>query len=183
MKRDTTAEYQQVVAQCRDIFDKKMQDYGAAWRIMRTESLTDQIFIKANRIRSLQRKKEHLVNEGIEPEFIGIINYSAMAIIQLQLGVVEQPDLDFERASELYKKVLDEAFDLMSKKNHDYDEAWRSMRISSMTDLILMKILRVKELEDNNGKTLISEGLDANYYDMINYAVFCLILINESKEK
>ena len=183
MKRDTTAEYQQVVAQCRDIFDKKMQDYGAAWRIMRTESLTDQIFIKANRIRSLQRKKEHLVNEGIEPEFIGIINYSAMAIIQLQLGVVEQPDMDFEKASELYKKVLDEAFDLMSKKNHDYDEAWRSMRISSMTDLILMKILRVKEIEDNNGKTLISEGLDANYYDMINYAVFCLILINESKEK
>ena len=183
MKRDTTAEYQQVVAQCRDIFDKKMQDYGAAWRIMRTESLTDQIFIKANRIRSLQRKKEHLVNEGIEPEFIGIINYSAMAIIQLQLGVVEQPDLDFERASELYKKVLDEAFDLMAKKNHDYDEAWRSMRISSMTDLILMKILRVKEIEDNNGKTLISEGLDANYYDMINYAVFCMILMNESKEK
>ena len=183
MKRDTTAEYQQVVAQCRDIFDKKMQDYGAAWRIMRTESLTDQIFIKANRIRSLQRKKEHLVNEGIEPEFIGIINYSAMAIIQLQLGVVEQPDLDFERASELYRKVLDEAFELMSKKNHDYDEAWRSMRISSMTDLILMKILRVKEIEDNNGKTLISEGLDANYYDMINYAVFCMILINESKEK
>ena len=178
MKRDTTAEYQQVVAQCRDIFDKKMQDYGAAWRIMRTESLTDQIFIKANRIRSLQRKKEHLVNEGIEPEFIGIINYSAMAIIQLQLGVVEQPDLDFEKASELYKKVLDEAFDLMSKKNHDYDEAWRSMRISSMTDLILMKILRVKEIEDNNGKTLISEGLDANYFDMINYAVFCLILMN-----
>ena len=183
MKRDTTAEYQQVVAQCRDIFDKKMQDYGAAWRIMRTESLTDQIFIKANRIRSLQRKKEHLVNEGIEPEFIGIINYSAMAIIQLQLGVVEQPDLDFETASKLYKKVLDEAFDLMTRKNHDYDEVWRSMRVSSMTDLILMKILRVKEIEDNNGKTLISEGLDANYYDMINYAVFCMILINESKEK
>ena len=138
MKRDTTAEYQQVVAQCRDIFDKKMQDYGAAWRILRTESLTDQIFIKANRIRSLQRKKEHLVNEGIEPEFIGIINYSAMAIIQLQLGVVEKPDLDFPTASNLYKKVLDDAFDLMMKKNHDYDEAWRSMRISSMTDLILI---------------------------------------------
>ena len=173
MKKDTTAEYQQVVAQCRDIFEKKMKDYGAAWRIMRTESLTDQIYIKANRIRSLQRKKEHLVNEGIEPEFIGIINYSAMAIIQLQLGVVEQPDLDFERASSLYKKVLDDA----------YDEAWRSMRISSMTDLILMKILRVKEIEDNNGKTLISEGLDANYFDMINYAVFCMILINEGKKE
>ncbi len=183
MKKDTTAEYQQVMAQCRDIFEKKMQDYGAAWRILRTESLTDQIYIKANRIRTLQRKKEHLVNEGIEPEFIGIINYSAMAIIQLQLGVVEQPDLDFQKASELYKKVLDDAFELMSRKNHDYDEAWRSMRISSMTDLILMKILRVKEIEDNNGKTLISEGLDANYFDMINYAVFCLILINEEKQK
>ena len=181
MKTDTTAEYQQVVAQCRDIFDKKMQDYGAAWRLMRPESLTDQIFIKANRIRSLQRMKEHLVNEGIEPEFIGIINYSAMAIIQLQLGVVEQPDLTFEKASELYTNVLDEAFHLMCKKNHDYDEAWRSMRISSMTDLILMKILRVKEIENNNGKTLISEGLDANYYDMINYAVFCMILISEGK--
>ena len=183
MKKDTTAAYQQVMAQCRDIFEKKMQDYGAAWRILRTESLTDQIYIKANRIRTLQRKKEHLVNEGIEPEFIGIINYSAMAIIQLQLGVVEQPDLDFQKASELYKKVLDDAFELMSRKNHDYDEAWRSMRISSMTDLILMKILRVKEIEDNNGKTLISEGLDANYFDMINYAVFCLILINEEKQK
>lgn len=181
MKADTTAEYQQVVAQCRDIFDKKMQDYGAAWRIMRTASLTDQIYIKANRIRSLQRKKEHLVNEGIEPEFIGIINYSAMAIIQLQLGVVEKPDLTFEKASELYNNVIEEAFNLMCNKNHDYDEAWRSMRISSMTDLILMKILRVKEIEDNNGKTLISEGLDANYYDMINYAVFCMILISEGK--
>lgn len=183
MKKDTTAEYQQVIAQCRDIFEKKMKDYGAAWRIMRTESLTDQIFIKANRIRSIQRKKEHLVNEGIEPEFIGIINYSAMAIIQLQLGVVDQPDLEAEKASELHKQVLNDAFDLMSRKNHDYDEAWRSMRVSSMTDLILMKLLRVKEIEDNNGKTLISEGLDANYFDMINYAVFCMIQINESKQQ
>ena len=183
MKKDTTAEYQEVVAQCRDIFDKKMKDYGAAWRILRTESLTDQIYIKANRIRTLQRKKEHFVNEGIEPEFIGIINYSAMAIIQLQLGVVEQPDLDAETASEMHKKVLNDAFELMSRKNHDYDEAWRSMRISSMTDLILMKLLRVKEIEDNNGKTLISEGLDANYFDMINYAVFCMILINEEKQE
>ncbi len=183
MKKDTTAEYQQVIAQCRDIFDKKMKDYGAAWRIMRTESLTDQIFIKANRIRSIQRKKEHLVNEGVEPEFIGIINYSAMAIIQLQLGVVDQPDLEAEKASELHKQVLNDAFDLMSRKNHDYDEAWRSMRVSSMTDLILMKLLRVKEIEDNNGKTLISEGLDANYFDMINYAVFCMIQINESKQQ
>lgn len=183
MNKDTTEEYKQVVAQCRDIFDKKMRDYGAAWRIMRTESLTDQIFIKANRIRCLQTKKEHLVNEGIEPEFIGIVNYSAMAIIQLQLGVVEQPDMDFDRASALYTKVLGEAYDLMMRKNHDYDEAWRSMRISSMTDLILMKILRVKEIEDNNGKTVISEGLDANYFDMINYAIFCMILINERRRK
>ncbi len=183
MKKDTTAEYQQVIAQCRDIFEKKMKDYGAAWRIMRTESLTDQIFIKANRIRSIQRKKEHLVNEGVEPEFIGIINYSAMAIIQLQLGVVDQPDLDPERASALHKQVLNDAFDLMSRKNHDYDEAWRSMRVSSMTDLILMKLLRVKEIEDNNGKTIVSEGLDANYFDMINYAVFCMIQINESKRQ
>lgn len=183
MKKDTTAEYQQVIAQCRDIFDKKMKDYGAAWRIMRTESLTDQIFIKANRIRSIQRKKEHLVNEGVEPEFIGIINYSAMAIIQLQLGVVDQPDLEAEKASELHKQVLNDAFDLMSRKNHDYDEAWRSMRVSSMTDLILMKLLRVKEIEDNNGKTIVSEGLDANYFDMINYAVFCMIQINESKQQ
>lgn len=183
MKKDTKAEYQQVVAQCRDIFDKKMQDYGVAWRIMRTESLTDQIYIKANRIRSIQKKKEHLVNEGIEPEFIGIINYSAMAIIQLQLGVVEKPDIDFATASKLHKKVLDEAFDLMSKKNHDYDEAWRSMRITSMTDIILVKLLRNKEIEDNNGETLVSEGIDANYFDIINYAVFCLILMNENKQK
>lgn len=183
MIKDTTAEYQQVIAQCRDIFDKKMKDYGAAWRIMRTESLTDQIFIKANRIRSIQRKKEHLVNEGVEPEFIGIINYSAMAIIQLRLGVVDQPDLNSEKASKLHEQVLNDAFELMSKKNHDYDEAWRSMRVSSMTDMILMKLLRVKEIEDNNGKTIISEGLDANYFDMINYAVFCMIQINESKQQ
>mgnify|MGYP003292228630 CR=1 FL=1 len=182
MVKNTTAEYQQVVEQCRDIFDKKMRDYGAAWRIMRTESLTDQIYIKANRIRTLQRTAERLVNEGVEPEFIGIINYSAMAIIQLQLGVVDQPDLEPEKASELHRQVLDDAFDLMSKKNHDYDEAWRSMRISSMTDLILMKLLRVKEIEDNDGKTIVSEGLDANYFDMINYAVFCMIKINEGKE-
>ena len=122
-----------------------------------------------------------MVEEGVEPEFIGIINYSAMAIIQLQLGVVEHPDIDFSTASDLYHKVLDSAFELMSKKNHDYDEAWRSMRVSSMTDLILMKLLRIKEIEDNDGKTLISEGLDANYFDIINYAVFCLILINENK--
>ena len=179
--KSTEVEYKEVISLCSDIFEKKMQDYGVAWRIMRTESLTDQIFIKANRIRSLQRKKEHLVNEGIEPEFIGIINYSVMAIIQLQLGVVEHPDIISSEASDLYHTVLDSAFDLMLKKNHDYDEAWRSMRISSMTDLILMKLLRIKEIEDNDGKTVISEGLDANYFDIINYAIFCLILLNEKE--
>lgn len=179
--KNTEVEYKEVISLCSDIFEKKMQDYGVAWRIMRTESLTDQIFIKANRIRSLQRKKEHLVNEGIEPEFIGIINYSVMAIIQFQLGVVEHPDIVPSEASDLYHTVLDSAFELMLKKNHDYDEAWRSMRISSMTDLILMKILRIKEIEDNDGKTVISEGLDANYFDIINYAIFCLILLNEKE--
>ena len=179
--KSTEVEYKEVISLCSDIFEKKMQDYGVAWRIMRTESLTDQIFIKANRIRSLQRKKEHLVNEGIEPEFIGIINYSVMAIIQLQLGVVEHPDIIPSEASDLYHTVLDSAFELMLKKNHDYDEAWRSMRISSMTDLILMKLLRIKEIEDNDGKTVISEGLDANYFDIINYAIFCLILLNEKE--
>ena len=177
--KDTTTQYQAVVAQCRDIFDKKMKDYGVAWRILRTPSLTDQIFIKANRIRSLQTKAERLVNEGVESEFVGIINYSAMAIIQLRLGVSEHPDLTSERASELHNQTIQEAFDLMNRKNHDYDEAWRSMRVSSMTDLILMKLLRIKQIEDNDGNTIVSEGLDANYYDIINYAVFCLILLSE----
>ncbi len=180
--KNTDSEYQDVVKQCRTIFEKKMQDYGVAWRILRTTSFTDQIFIKANRIRSLQTKAEHLVNEGIEPEFIGIINYSAMAIISLKIGVAEQPDLEFDKALELYSQTIQEAFELMNRKNHDYDEAWRSMRVNSMTDLILMKLLRIKQIEDNNGKTIISEGLDANFYDIINYAVFCLILISESKQ-
>lgn len=178
---NTAEEYKTVLNTCKDVFNNKMLDYGSAWRIMRTESLTDQIYIKANRIRSIQRKKETLVNEGVEPEFIGIVNYSAMAVIQLNLGVTEKPDLDSNEAVTMYSKVLDEAFYLMQRKNHDYDEAWRNMRISSMTDLILMKLLRIKSIEDNNGKTVVSEGLDANYFDIINYAVFCLILINERK--
>lgn len=180
--KDTQNQFKKVIEQCSEIFTKKMMDYGVAWRIMRTTSVTDQIFIKANRIRSLQTKAEHLVNEGIEPEFIGIINYSAMAIIQLRLGVVDKPDLEPAKAAELYMGVLQEAFDLMQCKNHDYDEAWRSMRVSSMTDLILMKLLRIKEIEDHDGKTIISEGLDANYFDIINYAVFCMILLSEQAE-
>ena len=180
--KDTKVQFHAVVAQCRSLFIDKMKDYGPAWRILRTPSITDQIFIKANRIRTLQTKNEHLVEEGIEPEFIGVINYAAMGVIQLQLGVVDQPDLSSEEATQLYDKVLNEAYELMTRKNHDYDEAWRSMRVSSITDLILMKVLRVKSIEDNNGKTIVSEGLDANYYDMINYAVFAMILLSEQKE-
>lgn len=180
--KDTKTQFHAVVAQCRSLFIDKMKDYGPAWRIMRTPSITDQIFIKANRIRTLQTTAEHLVDEGIEPEFIGIINYAAMGVIQLQLGVVDKPDLSSEEATQLYDKVLDEAYELMTRKNHDYDEAWRSMRVSSITDLILMKLLRVKSIEDNNGKTIVSEGLDANYYDIINYAVFAMILLSEQKE-
>ncbi|MCF0200462.1 MAG: DUF1599 domain-containing protein [Bacteroidales bacterium] len=181
--KDTNAQFKAVVARCRKLFVDKMKDYGPAWRILRTPSITDQIFIKANRIRTLQTSTERLVDEGIEPEFVGILNYAAMGVIQLQLGVVDQPDLSSEEACRHYDKVLEEAFELMNRKNHDYDEAWRSMRVSSITDLILMKILRTKSIEDNNGKTIVSEGLDANYYDMINYAVFALILLSEEKEK
>lgn len=180
---DTSTQFHAVVKRCRKLFNDKMKDYGPAWRILRTPSITDQIYIKANRIRTLQTNPEHLVDEGVEPEFVGIVNYSAMGIIQLQLGVVEQPDLSDEEAARWYDKVLNEAFELMMRKNHDYDEAWRSMRLSSITDLILMKILRVKSIEDNQGETLVSEGMDANYYDMINYAVFALILLSEGVKK
>ncbi|MCR4847610.1 MAG: DUF1599 domain-containing protein [Bacteroidales bacterium] len=178
----TEKQYHDVLAQCRRLYVDKMKDYGPAWRILRTPSITDQIFIKANRIRTLQTASERLVDEGIEPEFIGIVNYAAMGIIQLQLGVVDQPDLTSEQAAKMYDKVTNEAYELMTRKNHDYDEAWRSMRISSITDLILMKILRTKSIEDHDGKTIVSEGLDANYYDMINYAVFALILLAEKKQ-
>ncbi len=180
---NTEKEFHAVLAQCRKLFVDKMKDYGPAWRILRTPSITDQIFIKANRIRTLQTTSEHLVDEGVEPEFVGIVNYAAMGIIQLQKGVVDQPDLSAQEAAAAYDTVVNEAYELMTRKNHDYDEAWRSMRISSITDLILMKILRTKSIEDNGGKTLVSEGLDANYYDMINYAVFALILLNEQKGK
>ncbi len=172
---DTNKQYDDVINLCKDIFVKKMKDYGTAWRILRTSSLTDQIYIKAQRIRSLETKKEQKVNEGIIPEFIGIINYALIALIQIELGISEKVDLKAEKAEELYIKYFLKAKELMMNKNHDYDEAWRSMRISSFTDLILMKIFRTKEIENNNGKTLISENVDANYYDMINYAVFALI--------
>lgn len=181
MAEKTKSQYQAAMSECKDIFFKKMQDYGTAWRILRTSSLTDQIFIKANRIRTIQEVKHSLVDEGIKPEFIGIVNYCIMALIQLELMDDDELDLEYTKAKSLYDKYANEAFELMNRKNHDYGEAWRDMRISSLTDLILMKLLRVKQIEDNSGETLISEGIDANYYDMINYAVFALILLSEQE--
>jgi hypothetical protein len=172
---NTSHQYDNVVEQCRNLFTKKMSDYGSAWRILRLPSLTDQIFIKAQRIRQLQENEVRKVDEGEKSEFIGIINYSIMALIQLELGVVENPDLSSEKATELYNKHMTITKELMENKNHDYGEAWRDMRVSSLTDLIIQKLLRVKQIEDNKGKTLVSEGIDANYQDMINYAVFAMI--------
>ncbi|NIK92239.1 DUF1599 domain-containing protein [Mangrovimonas sp. CR14] len=176
--QDTSKQYDDVIKTCRDLFVNKMKDYGSAWRILRLPSLTDQIFIKAQRIRGLQENDVRKVNEGEVSEFIGIINYSVMALIQLDKGVVEQPDLSVEEATKLYDEKVEVTKSLMMDKNHDYGEAWRDMRVSSLTDLILQKLLRVKQIEDNQGKTLVSEGIDANYQDMINYAVFALIHLN-----
>ncbi|MFV0304952.1 MAG: DUF1599 domain-containing protein [Moheibacter sp.] len=173
----TLNQYQTVIDECRVLFDKKLKDYGSAWRILRMPSITDQIYIKAARIRSLQEKSEQKVEEGIESEFIGILNYSVIALIQLELGIAEQPDLSNEEALAEFDKQTTNASELMKNKNHDYGEAWRDMRISSITDLILQKLLRIKQIEDNEGKLLASEGLDANYLDMVNYAVFALILL------
>ena len=177
--QDTSKQYDAVVKICRDLFTKKMQDYGSAWRILRLPSLTDQIFIKAQRIRGLQQNAQRKVDEGEASEFIGIINYCIMALIQLKKGVVEQPDMSLEEAIELYDAEIAVTKQLMEDKNHDYGEAWRDMRVSSLTDLILQKLLRVKQIEDNSGKTLVSEGIDANYQDMINYAIFAMIHLNE----
>ncbi|MGY3792683.1 DUF1599 domain-containing protein [Aquimarina sp. 433] len=178
--QDTSTQYDAIITKCRDLFTKKMKDYGSAWRILRLPSLTDQIFIKAQRIRGLQENKERKVDEGEVSEFIGIINYSLMALIQLEKGVVDQPDLSVDLATELYDKHINITKTLMMNKNHDYGEAWRDMRVSSLTDLILQKLLRVKQIEDNKGKTLVSEGIDANYQDMINYAVFAMIHLGEA---
>lgn len=172
---DTSQEYDAVIAVCRNLFEKKMSDYGSAWCILRLPSLTDQIFIKAQRIRGLQQNAVQKVDEGEVSEFIGIINYCVMALIQIEKGVVEQPDLNTEEAVKLYTEHVGITKELMMNKNHDYGEAWRDMRVSSLTDLILQKLLRVKQIENNQGKTLVSEGIDANYQDMINYAVFALI--------
>ena len=172
---DTNAQFDAVAAQCRSVFLKKLHDYGAAWRILRPQSVTDQIFIKANRIRSLETKGNAKVDEGIRPEFMGIVNYGVVGLIQLELGSADQVDLSVEESMNLYDQKINEAKSLMLDKNHDYDEAWRSMRIPSYTDLILMKLHRTKQIEDLGGITLVSEGIDANYLDMMNYALFGLI--------
>ncbi len=179
--QDTATQYDAIIAICRDLFIKKMKDYGAAWRILRLPSLTDQIFIKAQRIRGLQENEVRKVDEGEVPEFIGIINYSIMALIQIEKGIAQQPDLSFEEVVQLYDKHIDITKTLMLNKNHDYGEAWRDMRVSSLTDLIIQKLLRVKQIEDNKGKTLVSEGIDANYQDMINYSVFAMIHLEATK--
>jgi len=178
----TSQQYDKITAKCRALFVDKMTDYGSAWRILRLPSLTDQIFIKAQRIRQLQENNVRKVEEDEIPEFIGIINYSIMALIQFEKGVANQPDMDVEEASQLYDKHIVETKSLMENKNHDYGEAWREMRVSSLTDLILQKLLRVKQIENNKGKTIVSEGIDANYQDMINYAIFALILMSEMKD-
>lgn len=175
--KNTSKEYDTVIATCRALFINKMKDYGCAWRILRLPSLTDQIYIKAQRIRSLQENEVRKIDEDETGEFIGIINYSIMALIQLELGVADQPDLEVVKATEQYDSKIKLTKKLMEDKNHDYGEAWREMRISSLTDLILQKLLRVKQIEDNKGKTLVSEGIDANYQDMINYSIFALILM------
>ena len=176
----TILEYDSIIKKCEDIFAKKMKDYGSAWRILRISSLTDQIFIKAQRIRSIESKGIQKIDEGVFNEFIGIVNYSVIGLIQIDLGVSEQPeDLSYDKVINMFKTHVLTSKELMIDKNHDYGEAWRDMRVSSLTDLILQKLLRVKQIEDNNGSTLISEGIDANYLDMLNYAVFALIKLNK----
>ena len=182
----TINQFNTVIDSCREIFIKKTKDYGTSWRILRTPSLTDQIFIKANRIRSIEEKGEMKIKEDIRDEFIAIVNYSVMALIQLELGPASGSDdmqLDTQKTIELYEKYLFGARDLMLNKNHDYGEAWRDMRISSLTDIILMKILRLKQIEDNKGVTIISEGPEGSYNDMINYSIFALIKLDEENEK
>lgn len=182
MKHSNTEEqFKNVMKESRELFNKKLHDYGASWRLLRPESLTDQLLIKAKRIRSLEIKKKSLVGEGIRPEFIGLINYGIIGLIQLEHGFVDAVDMTTEEALSLYDKYAKAALELMLKKNHDYDEVWRVMRVSSYTDFILTKLVRIKEIEDINGQTLVSEGIDANYMDIINYAVFGVIKLTEKE--
>ncbi|MGJ3235049.1 DUF1599 domain-containing protein [Marivirga sp.] len=180
MMTQTESEYKQVIALCKDVFEKKTKDYGTAWRILRLPSITDQLFIKAQRIRSIQEKGAQKIEEDIKNEFIGIINYSIIAIIQESLTEDAPLEIPVEELMPKYEAVAEETLQLLLDKNHDYGEAWRDMRISSITDIILMKLYRVKQIEDNQGKTLISEPVKANYQDMINYAVFCLIKLDKA---
>lgn len=175
----TETHYQKISDQCRVLFEKKMKDYGVAWRILRLPSLTDQIFIKAQRIRSIQQLSKTRIDEGQQSEFIGIVNYCLMALIQIEMGVADQPDLGESETLRLYDTHQRLTKELMLDKNHDYREAWRDMRVSSLTDLILQKLLRVKQIEDNQGKTIVSEGIAANYQDIINYAIFALIHLDQ----
>jgi hypothetical protein len=172
----TAQEYKEIIARCKALFEKKTRDYGTAWRILRLPSITDQIFIKAQRIRSIQEKGVQKVDDPISDEFVAIINYCIMALIQMQLADSSSLEMTVEELEPLYDGAVNETFDLLQNKNHDYGEAWRDMRVTSITDIILMKLLRVKQIEDNQGKTLVSEGVKANYQDMINYAVFAMIL-------
>lgn len=181
MIEKTTTEYKQVISTCKALFAKKTRDYGTAWRILRLPSITDQIFIKAQRIRSIQEKGMQKVSDPVTDEFIGIINYCVIALMQIELMGSTKTEMTFEELEPSYDRAVDETFALQLDKNHDYGEAWRDMRVSSITDIILMKLLRVKQIEDNEGKTLVSEGVKANYQDMINYAVFAMILLTEKK--
>lgn len=178
--QDTIQQFDSAIETCRSLYKKKLADYGASWRLLRPQSVTDQILIKANRIRSLEEKGISMVGEGILPEFIGIVNYGIIGLIQLHLGTSDNKDITPDEALAMYDKYMAETRKLMIAKNHDYDEAWRAMRVSSYTDLILMKLMRTKEIEDNNGKTIVSEGIDANYMDMINYAIFGIIKLTET---
>ena len=179
----TSQQYGTIINECRDLFSKKMQDYGAAWRVLRPSSITDQIYIKVSRIRTLQMTDIKMIDESEEGEFIAIVNYSIIALIQLEKGLSNDFEKNNDEILNLYDAYAKEAKELMEKKNHDYGEAWREMRISSITDLIYQKVLRTKQIEDNQGKTIVSEGLDANYFDMLNYAVFCLIKFAEKEQK
>jgi hypothetical protein len=181
LESKTVDEYNQVIKRCKEVFEKKSKDYGTAWRILRLPSITDQIFIKAQRIRSIQEKGSQKVPDDVISEFIGIVNYCIIALIQITLAKESVEELPVDKILSLYDLIVKDTIDLLLNKNHDYDEAWRDMRVSSMTDIILMKLYRVKQIEDNEGITIISEGVASNYQDMMNYAVFCLIKLNVHK--
>jgi len=179
---DTNKEFKSEIACCRDIFEKKTRDYGTSWRVLRLPSLTDQIFIKASRIRSIQESGENRVGDGVEPEFIAMVNYAVIALMQMDLGLEGEQELSLESAMNLYDRHIERATRLMLDKNHDYGEAWRMMRVSSMVDLILMKIRRIKQIEDHQGKTIASEGVEGGYMDIVNYSLFCLIRLSEDEK-